>query len=184
MKPYFKNIILICVLIGVLFGTFQAKSVANDSRKPILTMDVEMPVMGGTVTGISKTFSGGTFSIIKISYINGRDGLVQFWASEASDYSEYDNVFIYGAGAFAVPEGDIQMLIIICRADFDNGLPEKKMRQSKQLIITDQNGKKFASNTEYFNNAVGKYKDFVQVSTMNPKRKPIPEKLKISFFMD
>ncbi len=184
MIPYFKNIIIICVLFGTLLGISQIKSLAGDSRKPVLTMDVEMPALGGTVTGISKTFPKGTFSVMKISCIKGKDALVHFYASEASDYSQYDNVFIYGVGAFAVPAGDIEMLVIICRADFDNGLPDKKMRQSKQLIITDQNGNKFASSTEYFNNAVGKYKDFVQVFTMNPARKPIPEKIKISFFMD
>ena len=182
MRYITVSLIFMCTISIFTIGNNKEVAAETRLKKTLVSVDIEMPALESTVSGPSKDFPGGVFTVKDVSYLQGKDSLIHGWTEEeVLKNTGIKKAFNYGNGCFGIPEGSRFILVIICRVEFTNGRPAWEMGKNKKLVVKNINGKKFSVSKESFGNAVESYEDYVQIHVINPKQNPAPKKLKISF---
>ena len=174
------------LIVSLMIGKNESKAADGALEKAIVTVEIETPDLGSSITGSTQAFPGGTFSVEEITFLSGEDAGV--WSDNFDEQAlqSGEKAFKFGNKYLTVSKGDNNVLVIICKAEFKGGIPDVPEWIINQYDwgiwgekrITDENGEDLPGNS------MGGYSDLVSSRyyvQANVSSREFPTKIKVHF---
>lgn len=177
-----KLLVKIIVGLAVIFSLILKGDICKvwardfDLEKAEVAIEIDLPTLGESVSGPTQSFSEGTFSVEKVGYLKGNNvsvGVPEQFLNPADTAFQYGNVYL------TVGSGDDYVIVVICKAEFTEGLPAmpEGSYEWDQLYVTDENGRKLYGTQS--SSDVGTTRYYAQGTSLSREG---GKKIKIHFF--